>query len=303
MTYNSLISVMIPCYNAVKTLPMALASLICQTYEDWECILVDDGSADNPYEIVSQINDSRIRYIRLEQNMGRGIARQTALDNAKGKYLCMLDADDWIYSDKLQKQIEVMESNPEIVLVSTGMAIVNGQNELAGVRCRGNSSAILGPFNKLVMPPVAHAPSMIRMSNAKQVKYDQNFLLGQDVDFLLKILWNNYWCILSDITYVYSEYDSVTLKKVLQAHFFNRQMFWKYKQRFPIASRVNIAKAIAKSFIYRIFFSLGLGSYLINKRSQRPGTEDLKNFHSARQTVLNTSERLVHQAEQTIAEK
>ncbi len=91
-----LVSVMMPCYNSAGTLPLALASLVAQTYENWECILVDDGSTDRPIDIVEQASDKRISFFRLDRNMGRGVAQQAALDYATGDYLCMLDADDWL---------------------------------------------------------------------------------------------------------------------------------------------------------------------------------------------------------------
>lgn len=293
MPKKPLVSVMMPCYNASKTLPLALASLIAQTYANWECILVDDGSTDNPHEVVAQINDSRIRYIRLAKNMGRGFARQTALDNARGEYLCMLDADDWIYPDKLQKQVEVMESNSKIVLVSTGMAIVNRQNELVGVRCRGeqkDAPRIIGPLNQLTNPPIAHAPSMIRMPIAKQTNYDLNFKIAEDAEFLLRVLLGNYYAVLHDVAYVYAEHASMSLEKMLLSYESNRRMLRKHKNRFPISSRVNTAKIFAKSLIYRVFYVVGAGDYLTSNRSQPPAEEDLNDFHAAQKVVLSATE-------------
>ncbi len=118
-----LVSVIMPCYNATSTLPMALASLLAQTYENWECVLVDDGSTDAPVAILERIDDPRIRYIRLPYNQGRGVARQIALDNVRGDLITMLDADDWIYPNKLEMQYLQMVANPHLALISTGMAI------------------------------------------------------------------------------------------------------------------------------------------------------------------------------------
>ena len=287
-----LISVTMPCYNAAKTLPLALASLLAHTYENWECVLVDDGSTDDPRAIVEHVNDPRIRYIRLDQNRGRGVARQIALDCASGDYLCMLDADDWIYPSKLERQVAAMEQHPGITLLSTGMAIVNAQNEIVGVRAQGPQAADLvvqGPLTRLGMPPVAHAPSMIRMQVAKQAKYDPHFLMGQDVDFLLQVLMGRYYCVLPDVTYVYSELESITLDKILRTSIYNRQMFQKYTKRFPIASRVNMGQVFTKSIVYRIVFALGLGTWMIRRRSQKPTEQNVRDFKQALQIVSSVA--------------
>ena len=73
-----LISVVMPVFNATDTLPLALASLQAQTYDAWQCIIVDDGSTDNPEHIINAVGDSRIQYHRLDRNHGRGYARQYA---------------------------------------------------------------------------------------------------------------------------------------------------------------------------------------------------------------------------------
>ena len=161
---DPLISIAMPCYNARNALPLALASLIAQTYTNWECLLIDDGSADHPIDIVETANDRRIRYFRFEENRGRGAARQYALDLAEGAYLCMLDADDWLYPQKLEHQLRVIEANSDIAVLSSGMAIVNEHNEIVGTRMPGASQSELALFQPLKKPrllPIAHAPSMI----------------------------------------------------------------------------------------------------------------------------------------------
>lgn len=288
-----LVSVMMPCYNSASTLPWALGSLLAQTYENWECVLVDDGSTDRPCEVVQQADDPRIRYIRLEENRGRAITRQVALDHAAGELLCMLDADDWLYPDRIAWQVEVMSCEPRLAVVSTGMAIVDPDNDIIGVRASGKrssseSATIMGPFEILTQPPVAHAPSMIRMKIAKQTPYDPRFLLSEDADFLIRALMDHYYAILPVVAYVYTEHASVTKDKVLQSHRYSRQIYWKHRHRFPVTSRVNMGKAVVKGAIYRAGFALGQGDRLIRRRSQAPSAQDIREFEVARQAVAVT---------------
>lgn len=118
-----LVSVIMPSFNARGTLPRAAASLIAQTYENWECVFVDDGSTDGSFEWICQIGDPRFRCFRNALNQGRGATRQLGLEKSRGEYICMLDADDWYYPQKLQRQVDCVEADPMLVLVSADLAI------------------------------------------------------------------------------------------------------------------------------------------------------------------------------------
>lgn len=286
-----LVSVMMPCYNASKTLPLALASLIAQTYPHWECILVDDGSTDRPIEIVEAVSDPRIRFFRFEENKGRGAARQYALDMARGDYLCMLDADDWIYPHKLACQLEVMENHPEIAVLSTGMAIVNGDNEIVGVRVRGaehEALTVQPPLTKPEHSPIAHAPSMIRTHVAQQYAYDQTLQLVEDADFLLKILLRHPYAILSDLTYAYAEIESVNRRKITRSLHALRRIYAKYWREFPRAMITATAVSWLKELVYRVGFAAGLGDALIARRSKPPTEQARQDFHRARVLVYQS---------------
>jgi len=184
-----LISVLMPLFNATNTLPLALASLQAQTWENWECIIVDDGSTDNPECVIEKVYDSRIQYHHLDRNRGRGYARQHALEIAQGRYVAFLDADDWIYPDKFQEQAELLDADPGLAIVSTGMAISNANDQLVGVRnANGNQPVLRAPMKHPGMPPLAFAPSMITADLAKRTGFDTSFPTAEDINFLLRAL-------------------------------------------------------------------------------------------------------------------
>ena len=112
------VSVVIPTYNGMKYLPKTLASVLDQTFQDFEVLIVNDGSPDNVIEWASSICDSRVRLISQE-NQGIAIARNTGILNSKGEYIALLDHDDLWEATKLDKQLQVFESNPSLGLVST----------------------------------------------------------------------------------------------------------------------------------------------------------------------------------------
>ncbi len=283
-----LVSVTMPCYNARATLPMALASLLAQDYQNWECIVVDDGSTDDPQEILEAAADPRFRLVRFEENRGRGAARQAALDAARGKYLAMLDADDWYYPAKLSGQTDALEADPRSVLVSSGMAIVGTDGHIAGVRCRSEVLQHKAPRNSLRMPGFAHAPSMLRADAARNAGYDQALKITEDIDFLLSLLTTGPYCLLPSVHYAYTEHATATRRKILAAHSALRQVWLKRKDRFPIASRFNALKSLCKSATYSLGFALGLGHRLIDRRSRKPGPEETRQHETARRQVEST---------------
>ncbi len=106
---NPTVSVIIPTYNRANLVSRAIKSVLNQTYQDFEIIVVDDCSEDNTEEIVKSFNDSRIRYIKHKKNKGGSAARNTGIKRARGKYIAFLDDDDEWLPSKLEKQIMLFE--------------------------------------------------------------------------------------------------------------------------------------------------------------------------------------------------
>ena len=112
MKDNGLVSIVMPSYNTAGYIRESLESVLHQSYPYWELIIVDDCSTDNTDEIIKPyLTDSRIRYLKNEKNSGAAVSRNSALREAKGKWIAFLDSDDLWQPEKLEKQIEFMISN------------------------------------------------------------------------------------------------------------------------------------------------------------------------------------------------
>ncbi len=113
MKNNMMVSIITPVYNCEKLLSKTIESVINQTYNDWEMLLVDDCSLDNSADIVKKYmkKDSRIKYFKLKENSGAAIARNKALKESKGRFIAYLDADDLWKNEKLEKQVNFMLRN------------------------------------------------------------------------------------------------------------------------------------------------------------------------------------------------
>lgn len=110
---EGLVSIVTPVYNAGKVLERTIQSVITQSYEKWELLLIDDCAKDNSAEIIQHMaeNEPRIKYFKLEQNSGAAVARNIGIKEARGQYLAFLDADDYWLENKLQRELELMRNN------------------------------------------------------------------------------------------------------------------------------------------------------------------------------------------------
>lgn len=115
------VSVVIPTYNRAHLISRAIQSVLDQTYQDFEIIVVDDGSIDNTEEIIKSFKDDRVIYIRHRENKGPSAARNTGIKASKGEYIAFQDSDDEWFTEKLEKQIEVFDNcSPEVGVVYSG---------------------------------------------------------------------------------------------------------------------------------------------------------------------------------------
>lgn len=110
---DELVSIIIPVYNAYKFLDDTINTVLSQTYTNWELILVNDCSTDDSVEIIKkyQKHDNRIKLINNKVNSRAAVSRNNGIKEAKGRYICFLDADDKWESMKLEKQIKFMKEN------------------------------------------------------------------------------------------------------------------------------------------------------------------------------------------------
>ena len=121
-----MISVVLPAYNRRNTVRKAVESVLNQTMQDIECIVVDDASTDDTAGVLTEISDSRLRIIRLTENSGACHARNVGVQAAKGEYIAFQDSDDCFHPDKLERQLALLkETGADVVFC--GMNRICGQ--------------------------------------------------------------------------------------------------------------------------------------------------------------------------------
>jgi len=117
MNKNPTVSVIIPTYNRAHLIGRAIQSVLNQTYQDFEIIIVDDGSTDNTEEVIKEFQeqDKRVKYIKHDKNKGGSAARNTGIKTARGEYIAFQDSDDEWFPEKLEKQMKIFENMPKEV--------------------------------------------------------------------------------------------------------------------------------------------------------------------------------------------
>ncbi|MEY2832207.1 MAG: hypothetical protein RLZZ574_1465 [Cyanobacteriota bacterium] len=127
------VTVIIPAYNAMRYLAETIETVLAQTYQDFEVLVVNDGSTDNTSTWVSQLcqKEPKVRLIS-QANKGLPGARNTGIKQSRGKYIAILDADDLWEPTKLQKQVDSLDSNPEAGLCYTWTALADSEGKVTG---------------------------------------------------------------------------------------------------------------------------------------------------------------------------
>ena len=135
------VSIIIPTYNRACQLAKTLDSVLCQTYQQWECIIVDDGSTDHTFAIAEdyQANDSRFLFVKNKRSKGAQGARNTGLEIAKGDWICFFDSDDLMYPNYLEEMLQSEDSGVDVLVCQAN--IVNIQTgDVQGVLDKIHSS-------------------------------------------------------------------------------------------------------------------------------------------------------------------
>ncbi|MGB5809828.1 MAG: glycosyltransferase family 2 protein [Polyangiales bacterium] len=269
MSGQPLVSVMMPCFNAERTLAAALVSLRAQTYPHWEAVIVDDGSTDQTEGVIRAWGDPRFRVERFPQNRGRGAARQRALAMARGKYLSFLDADVWLFQGKLAHQVELMEARPEVAVVSGVCIITDAQNQPVGLTRTGlepGDEVTERAFDRLNAPPLSFPPCMVRMSDTHGADFNPAFRRSQDSDFLIQVLLGKRYAVSREPVYAYSQAEAASLNKTIEGYRYRLRTYAQYTRRYPFQSRLQMGKTLAKMGVYRLAGALGAENVLIERR-------------------------------------
>jgi glycosyltransferase involved in cell wall biosynthesis len=182
------VSVIMPVHNAGPYLQNAVESILSQTFQDFEFMIIDDGSTDGSQDVIRSLSDGRIKFVQNNRNCGVAATLNKGLDMALGDYVARMDADDVSRPDRLQSQLLLMEKKSNLGICGAWVKTCNSQGKGHVIRPPSDSETLRSfiIFNN----PVIHPVVMMRRSMLEKYKlrYDQSCLAAQDYEFWARCL-------------------------------------------------------------------------------------------------------------------
>lgn len=193
MNTENLVSIIIATFNRANLIAETLESVLEQTYEDWECIIVDDGSTDKTYEIVSKFTekDKRIKFFNRPLDIPKGPngSRNFGIKMSNGNFILSLDSDDWLLPQHLEEKIRVFKSNYFIEGVLSKTIMVNDNKEVIGREERTKLSLnLIEDFITLKVSWYMHDIMWKKTFLEGKMLYNEKLLKWLDRDFHIRRL-------------------------------------------------------------------------------------------------------------------
>jgi glycosyltransferase involved in cell wall biosynthesis len=277
---NPAISVIIPAYNAEQYISEAIKSVIAQTFSDNEIIVVDDGSTDHTRDIVAEFGNTIT--LLTQTNKGPAAARNCGINHAKGEYIAFLDADDWWFPNKLEKEIHAISENPNVAFVcSDYFCGKNGteqrQSTLIGYEVWNHDRAT---FEMMLRENFVNTSTILLAKEAAAIAglFNETLRGAEDMYFWLRLLcekdalvikevlaFRRYHSLNTSKTLVYNESQLAMVENLILWPIIRNNPEWenylqrkKNKLRLSLAIRaVSEKRFAAASNFYRILFMKG----------------------------------------------
>lgn len=214
MENRPLVSIILPAYNTACYLQQAITSVLVQTYESWELIIVNDGSTDETEQIVFSNIDSRIRYAK-QSNKGVSAARNAGLEKMTGDYFCFLDADDVLPPDSIEARVKKFLLNPELDFVDGTVHVfdqgLTHRYRTYMPRFSGNPLRLL----LRISAKCFFGPSWMIKRHSVAYRLDENLSHGEDLFFYMTICRNcgRYDYVDNDVLY-YRQHNASAMRNI-----------------------------------------------------------------------------------------
>ncbi len=211
-----LVSVIIPAYNAEKIIHETIESVLNQTFTDFELIIVNDGSTDNTLEVISQIDDSRLKIFSYP-NGGVSASRNRGVSHAVGKYISFIDADDLWTSDKLKAQLEAIQKEPQASVAYSWTDFIDQEGKFIDRDERVTYSGDVYP-QMLVRDFLSSASNVMirRRAFIESGRFDESLAGAADWDLFLRLAARYHFVMVPQVGILYRIADRNSMSSDLQ---------------------------------------------------------------------------------------
>jgi len=199
--------------NGRDTLLLAINSILWQSYQNWELILINDGSTDGSEDLIQDLTEQRIRYYADQRNRGLAARLNQGVHLARGEYIARMDADDIAFPERLARQVAYLESHREVDLLASSVLMVDGNNNPIGIMRAGDNHQQITrrPWHGFPMP---HPTWMGRSEWFRTHPYDEAAKKGQDQALLYQSYRQCRFAGLHEVLLGY-RYERLSLRKTL----------------------------------------------------------------------------------------
>ncbi|MEW6068099.1 MAG: glycosyltransferase family 2 protein [Nitrospirota bacterium] len=256
------VSIIMAVYNEERYVQKAIESILNQSFNDFEFIIINDNSTDNTAEILNQYNDKRIIIINNLENVGRAKSRNLAIKASKGNYIAIMDADDISMPNRIEKQVQFMEKNENIAILGTDYYSIDELGRRTHAKLKRPHTAEEIKKSIFLFNPFIHSTLMIRRWVIEEMGgYDERFELAQDYELSLRIL-SRYegYNLLEELVAFRIDKGRINIKKVRKQIYYAISARLKALKngRYPKRKYVFIVKDVLRYFFpyYSIFKGL-----------------------------------------------
>lgn len=277
-------SVIMPLYNKAPYVRKAVESVVGQTFDDWELIVVDNGSTDGSGEVVANCHDPRIKMLHLKENIGPGAARNHGVAESTGSFICFLDADDWWEPTFLEEMVQLMERHPGAGIYGTGYYIVkNSKKRLAPIGVEESFSE--GEINychvyakTLCMPLTSISVCMPRAVFSEAGGFPTDVRLGEDFLLWIRIALKHKVVLLNKPLSNYNQDVNVTFRGTHHLHAPEHNMLWHLSDLEPLEQTDSDYKQLVDNLR-----TYSLQNYLLDSRYLSAAQQELSKVDWSRQ--------------------
>ena len=250
------VSVVMPVYNTPdEVLKEAVESILNQTYKDFELLIINNGSCSDIKTVIDKYSDSRIKYYEIKENHGVAAARNLGIEKMSGEYYAVMDSDDIASPDRLEKQVQIFEAEPDVLLCASWFKRFPEEVVVKAPLKPGLLDFLKRDF-------LGHSTVMIRIGNKKEFLYKEEYEVCDDIEFYSRLIMKGRFYVIPEALVNYRfEGKGISIKKSNKVSecakkVKNQQMEFltsdKKLQKKIINLLVSDTK-IEKSFIERIF--------------------------------------------------
>lgn len=288
---HPLVSIAMPVKNNRRTLPLTIESLLAQTHQNWELILIDDGSSDGTADVARSFNDPRIQVHPREASQGLAARLNEAIDLARGPYLARMDGDDIAYPERLSAQVEFLEANPDVDLVGAWTIVFDAKGTPFGKRSAPTEhEAICSyPVNGI---PLAHPTFCGRLPFFQRFGYRTNVGTSEDQDLLLRSCRFARFANLPRLLLGYRE-EKLNLRKILSTRVYMARTIseaMRDRGRRDLAARA-VAEQCAKGCLDVVAIGSGLHYKLLRTRARPASDEECEEWQQLWQNLNEQHQR------------